>query len=292
MDSSRGFTVLEVLVASALFIMLLTLLLSVMNNTTSISSKAIAQIEATRIARESLDLIGHDIASASLPWSRTSTNSLEFLVNSSNYYNSMFWQAPLARDSTNGNLAIVGYFVLRDVQADARESRFQLRRVYIEPDSTNGDYTIYSNPSWITASTYTDFGPATAAADNTNAIKGWVADGILGMWVRCLDKSGGVIAGPYDSRSAKYGATNWTNSYPSSYPYSRLPAFVEVALVCVSPREVVRITNFTAANTVNMANPTNFSAGVTAYVDTMRTNNPGAKSITSFTRKFRIYNSD
>ena len=281
------------LVASALFLMLLTLLLGVVSSTSAISSRATGQIEATRIARESLDLIGHDIASAALPWSRTSTNSLQFLVNSSNYYNSMFWQAPIAGDSTNGNLAIVGYFVLRDVQTtNAQNSRFQLRRVYIEPDSTNGDYTIYSNTPWITSSTYTDFGPATAAADNTNAIKGWVADGILGMWVRCLDKSGGVIAGPYDSRSAKYGATNWTNSYPANYPYSRLPAFVEVALVCVSPREVGRVANLSAANTVNMANPTNFAAGVSAYADAMRTNNPGAKSITSFTRKYRLYNSD
>ena len=288
-----GFTILELLVAGALFLMLLTLLLGVMSSTSSISSKAAGQIEATRTARESLDLIGRDIASAALPFSRANTNSLQFVVNSSNFFNSMFWQSPVVRDATMGNLAIVGYFVLRDLQpaANSQNSRFQLRRVYIDPGSSNGNYTIYNtnNTPWLTASTYSDFGPATAALDNTNALKGWLADGVLGMWVRCLDKTGGVIASPYDSRAAKYGATNWTNAYPSTFPYARLPAFVEVALVCVAPREVVRIKTL-PANT--LTNQTNFEAGVTAYVDQVRAQNPGVKSIMSFSRKFRIYNSD
>ncbi len=287
-----GFTILELLVASALFMMVLALLLGVMSSTSSISSKATGQIEATRIARESLDLIGRDISSASLPWSRTNANSLQFVVNSSNFFNSMFWQAPVVRGATMGNLAIVGYFVIRDLQtADTRNSRFQLRRVYIDPSSTNGDYNIYNtnNSPWLTGSTYSDFGPATAALDNQNAQKGWVADGVLGMWVRCLDKTGGVIASPYDSRSARYGATNWTNSYPSTYPYSRLPAFVEVALVCVAPREIARV-NSLPANT--LTDPADFEGGVTAYVNQLRGQNPGLKGVTSFTRKFRIYNSD
>ena len=280
--------------AGALFLLLLTLLLGVITNTTTIASKASGQIEATRIARESFDLIGRDISTASLPWARTNTNSLQFLVNSSNYFNSMFWQAPIVRDATNtmGNLAIVGYFVLRDLQANGQNSRFQLRRVLIDPRSTNGDYTVYNtNTPWITDSTISTFGPATAALDNQNAQKGWLADGVLAMWVRCFDKTNGIITNAagngFDSRKGlQVTAKQW---YPTNY--SVLPAFVEVALVCVAPREIVKIKRLPANTVINPASAT-FYGDVSTYASNVRATNAGVKSVTFFTRKYRLYNSD
>lgn len=294
---AAGFTLLELLVAAALFLLLMALLLTVISSTTTIASKTSEQIEATRIARESFDLIGRDITSASLPWNRTNANSLQFLVNpaaatTAGFTNrdSMFWQAPVARDATKGNLAILGYFVLQQLTPNSRDSRLQLRRVFIDPKSTNGDYNIYSNSTWLTDTILKDFGPLTADADNSNAQKGWVSDGVLGMWVRCLDKTGNFYTTPYDSRAAKFGSNAPTVSYPANYQYSRLPAFVEVTLVCVAPREIVKVGDLSGMPTTSTN--ASFPNDITAYVNLLRTNNPGAKSINSFTRKFRLLNSD
>lgn len=300
--NQAGFTLLEVLVASALFLILMVLLMTVISNTTTIASKTSEQIEATRIARESLDLIGRDIVSATIPWNRTNTNSLQFVVNpaalTAAYANrdAMFWQAPLVRDATNGNLAIVGYFVSRDFVAGSRDSRLQLRRTYIEPGNTN-TYKIYSTPNaWLDAATFSDFGPTGAGSaeiDNQNAQRGWVADGILGMWVRCLDRTGSAIVNTTNSGIAGFDSRlGYRISGKQWYPtnYSALPAFVEVTLVCMAPRELGKLKALptTPTTTTNA----NFPATISTYVDQVRAGNPGVKSIASFSRKFRLQNSD
>lgn len=298
--AARGFTLLEVLVASALFLVILAILLGVMNSTTLIASDASRRIEASRIARESLDLMGRDLTGATLPWARDKTNSLQFVVNpAGNVFanrDALFWQAPIVRESTNntgGDLAVVGYFVLRDLQANAAESRFQLRRVYVDPKSS--DYQVYGTNSTTWLPDLTQFAPP-ASADKTNAQKGWVADGVLGMWVRCFDRSGNVLPNStnFDSRAPLFGQTNaMTNSYPSTkvvnyggrsftntFAYSRLPASVEVTLVCVAPRDRLRIKTLPS------------STNVTTYAEQVRALNPGVKSVNSFSRKFQLLTSD
>lgn len=290
--SGRGaFTLLEVLVAAAVFIILMGILLGVLSNTTNITGTASRQLDANRIARESLDLIGRDLMMASQSWNRARTNSLQFLVNPTNLpagfanRDAFFWQSPISRDATKGNLAIVGYLVLRDIQADPRNSRFQLRRVFIEPKDGETNYRIYSSPNdWLQASTYEKFSPLDSATDDQNAQQGWVADGVLGMWVQCLDSTGAPISGGerYDSRSAKYGLTTngvnaFTNAYPAGYAYSRIPAFVQVTLVCAAPRDIPRLGELPSAT------------NAAAFEDGVRSNSPGVKSLSSFTRQFRIY---
>jgi len=291
-----GFTLIELLVATTLLMILATILLTVVTNTTTIASKTAEQIDATRVARESFDLIGRDLMLAMVPRERNNTNSLQFLVNpavSATYANrdAMFWQAPLVRNPTNGNLSIVGYFVLHDQQTDKKKSRFQLRRVYIEPSSQNGDYNLYNtNTPWLSASILGSFAPGSSDADSENALKGWVADGVIGMWIRCLSKTGAVITNApnmgFDSRIGfQITGKQW---YPTNY--SALPSFVEVTLVCVSPREMSRLQSLGTLPTTTSA--TNFPSMVAGYADQLRTNNPGVKGVTAFTRKFRMLNSD
>ena len=137
---------------------------------------------------------------------------------------------------------------------------------------------------WLSASNYEKFAPPDAATDDQNAQQGWVADGVLGMWVQCLDSAGASISGGdrYDSRAVKYGLTTngvnqYTNVYPAGYACSRLPAFVEVTLVCVAPRDISRLGSL----------PTTTNAA--SFEDAVRSNNPGVKSVSTFTRKFRLY---
>ncbi|PTY00986.1 hypothetical protein DB346_15390 [Verrucomicrobia bacterium LW23] len=301
---TRAFTLIELMVVSLMMIILLGILFSVISNTTSVISRATEQIDVTRVARESLDLIGRDISKAALPWSRTSTASLQFLLNPTgapaNTANpdSFFWQAPVARNDGRGNMAIIGYFVLRDLQtANPANSRLQLRRVYIEAQTSTGtanpEYTIYSNPSnWISPALFNNFAPATAADDNIAAQKGWVADGVLGIWVRLLDRTGTPLtAVAFDSRKASTTFLDKTSTNQLIYPtnYSVLPSFVEVSMVCVAPRQVVRIKSLPAAPA---SNPTNFDAPIASYMQQVKAANPGIDSINTFSRKFRILRGD
>ncbi|HSI86947.1 MAG: type II secretion system protein J [Candidatus Methylacidiphilales bacterium] len=302
---TRAFTLIELMVAGALLMVLLGILFSVINNTTSVISRATEQIDVTRVARESLDLIGRDISKAALPWNRTSTNSLQFLLNPSgapasmSNPDSLFWQAPVARNDGRGNMAIIGYFVLRDLQtATPTKTRLQLRRAFIEAQSSSGaansEYIIYSNPTaWASSTVFGNFAPATTDADNLAAQKGWVADGVLGMWVRLLDRTGTPLtASTFDSRQAAstfLDSKNTTNkvTYPTNY--SVLPSFVEVSLVCVAPRQVVRIKSLPAAPTTSA---TNFEAPIATYMQQIKAANPGIDSINTFSRKFRILRSE
>ncbi len=155
----------------------------------------------------------------------------------------------------------------------------------------------------MTAALVDNFAPTTSASDFSNAEEGWVADGVLGLWVRCLDKlnnpitvnsAGSIInsssVNTYDSRSAYKQVGNQTTSYYSySTNFCALPAYVEVSMACVSPAEVVRITSLPKTPT---SNAINFDAPIDAYVQSVMASNPGVKSVTKFSRIFRLYESD
>ncbi len=299
-----GFTLLEVLVATAIFLLFAVLLVTAMEGVSSLSTQASKYLEVERISREAFDLIGKDISGMALPWSRTATNSLQFMANPTGLPadlqnpHSIFWQAPLARGGTNtsGNLAAVGYCVLSDLQTDGSKSRFQLRRLFLEPEApgVSGKYLIYDSPNgWVGSTVVREFAPASIQTDKNNAYKGWVADGVLAMWVRSLDRSGTPIvqnAGGsdvgygFDSR-AGYRSTG-ANGYRYPSNYLALPAFVEIALVCLAPADVARVTTIPP---MGATSPLNFDQEVATFSDAVRKGNPGVKSLRVFTRKFRIY---
>ncbi|MEO7934190.1 MAG: prepilin-type N-terminal cleavage/methylation domain-containing protein [Chthoniobacterales bacterium] len=301
-QENEGFTLIEVLVASTIFLLLAVLLASVVEGVGRVSSQASTRLEVERISREAFDLIGRDIAIASLPWSRSATNSLQFISNPDGLAgelcqpHSIFWQAPLAHGgaATNGNLAIVGYCVLSDLQANGSQSRFQLRRVFISPEvaGASSNYLIYDKPNeWITPTIVREFAPQSAQTDKDDAYKGWIADGVLAMWVRCLDRTGnpivlnaaGSTAGYHFDSRAGY-RSDGINRYPSGY--LTLPPFVEIALVCVAPTDVLRIVSLPPTGATS---PSSFELETNAFADAVRQANPGVKSLRVFTRKFRIY---
>jgi len=303
MKKSSGFTLIELLAGVAVLSMLLLLIFNVIDRTGTLSSGSMSRMEAARIARECFDLIGRDLSGAQLPYNRAATDSLQFLVNPANidpsYANphSLFWQAPLASSSENGNLAMAGYFVLREVvESNPKENRFQLRRLYVEQSDANRFNLLSASGGtpWYEA-LIPEFAPATESTENAQSYKGWVADGVLGLWVRCLDAKGNPIKlsasgadfhSSFDSRKA---FQTDHNHYPSTN-FSALPAFVEIGMVTCSPSDARKITKLPTSS--SSGNPDSFYQDLTAFSSRVQADNPGAKSITVSARLIPILTAD
>ena len=329
-NTTKGFTLLEMLVATTILVLLVVIGMGAVNGTFNLASQATQRIDANRVARESLDEIGRELSVAAVPFNRQNTvSSVQLLIDPPNVLpaqavansDSMFWQAPLAHNRDYGNLAVVGYFVISDTTStNALNWRLQLRRVYIEPETSgttaNTNYLLYSGTNittsgttpWLSGATAASFAPSSGSSDVSNGLSGWVADGVLAMWVRCLDKSGNPIlqnaAGVnYTSPAPLYNSctaytSGSTSTYnPYSYPttsYTAMPAYVEVAIACFAPSELARIKSLPA---VPATDRVNFLSGTGAtsipgYLQAFRSANPGVKSTEIFSRRFRIYSSD
>ncbi|MGB8353849.1 MAG: type II secretion system protein [Chthoniobacteraceae bacterium] len=328
-NTTQGFTLLEMLVATTILTLLIVIGMGAVNGTFNLASQATQRIDANRVARESLDEIGRELSVAAAPFNRQNTvSSVQLLIDPPNVLpaqavansDSMFWQAPLAHNRDYGNLAIVGYFVISDTtSANALNWRLQLRRVYIEPETSgttaNTNYLLYSgtnitttgNTPWLTGAIAAGFAPSSGSSDVSNGLSGWVADGVLAMWVRCLDKSGNLITlnaagAPYTTSPQYNSSTAYTSGStstynPYSYPatsYTAMPAYVEVAIACFAPSEMARIKSLPAVPTIDRSV---FLSGTGAnsipgYLQAFRSANPGVKSTEIFSRRFRIYSSD
>ncbi len=298
---SRAFTLLELLVAMAIFSTILVLTLNVIGQAGTLSSGGMAKMEAARVARECLDLIHRDLSPALLPYNRASANSLQLLASPANlapaYANphSLFWQAPLARNSENGSLSSVGYFVERSIGTTPEKNRFQLRRLYVNESDSADDHEL-SKADWYQALA-PDFAAATGASpsgdpDADRGYKGWVADGVLGLWVRCLDSSGTPITKnaadqptgfSFNSRQAYQAGSR---RYPAS-GFSALPPFIEIGLVTCSPSDIGRIKTLPVFGATN-----NFYKDINDFVASVQSQNPGTKTIAAYTRIIPIFTAD
>ena len=294
--STAGFTLVEVLVATAILMLLVVLLANVLGSVTNLSSQASSRLNATRLGREVFDLLGRDLSQVATTRTSLGTNApLQFCVNPPQLANAyknataVFWQAAISRDRSVGNISVVGYFV-----QNTSTNRGQLRRVLLEP--ADSDYAVYSSPTnWLPEATAEKFAAAAGSSASSKADRGWVADGVIGMWVRCLDVNGQVIATngagavqnySFDSRLG-YQSGSGTNRIVYS-TFATLPAFVDIGLVCVAPKDADRIRSLPAATATS---PLNFDSEMAAYVTAFSASNPRVKSVTSLTRRFRLYGS-
>ena len=292
--ASRAFTLLEVLVAGAILMLLVVLLANVLVSATSISSQATSRLNATRLGREVFDLLGRDLSQVVTTRTSLGTNApLQFCVNplqvASAYKNAtaVFWQAAISRDRSAGNVSVVGYFVQKPAA-----NRAQLRRVLLDP--SDSDYAVYSAPTnWLPSATVEKFVASAGSAASSKLDRGWVADGVLGLWVRCLDANGKVIATNgagvaqnygFDSRLGYQSGTG-TNKVVCS-TFNALPAFVDIGIVCVAPKDADRIGSLPVATA---ASPLNLEAEMAAYVNAFSAANPRVKTATALTRRFRLY---
>ena len=243
-----SFSLLELLVAIAILAIIMIVLLGMTGSLSTLWQSGQARNERRTNTQAIFERMARDLQQVSLPSARSgnpalfNTNSLELVINPSGvstkyeFPQALFWQAPVANDgSTNGNLAVVGYFV------QWVDGAPYLSRVLINPSSASY-YSIYSNPtSWISDNFLSNTAPATAASGYAGLMSG----NVLGLWVQALDglgnpiqQTGSAIQGEaFDSRFGyaytNYLYTNSGNPVLATNAACALPAAIQIAIVIV-----------------------------------------------------------
>lgn len=229
--TAHGFTLVELLVATAVFALMVALLLTAVSHVTAAWRNADGQKSRRENARVVLDLMARDLRGAIPPHPSSSTNAVPFTLNpsgfsSGNGSDSLFWQTALPADRTKTDISTVGYFVRENLRALCRLS-------------TNGSVP----NAWDDADT---LAPATESDD----YRGLLADGVLGLFVSLFDKNGNEIAATGDH------STFETN----------LPASATITLLVADPATLRRHPNLTVT-TNDLANPPQGVQVFTARVD-------------------------
>ena len=238
-SSKGGFTLVELLVAGAIFLLLLGLLLSIVSHITQIWQQTEGQRIRQQVMRLALDRISRDLQGLQLQRSTNETNSFQFVINpaiASDLLNpqAAFWQTTLTGDTSRGDVAEVGYFV-RLVSA-SNHVRGELCRIEVPPTAAD---SFFADPQhWLTMSKIDSYAPP-SGANSTNPLKGILADHVIGLWITPYQGTN-ALSLPYDSR---------TGSRPTS---------VEVALAVIDPRTAQRVGNPSEIRNHYNATPENF----------------------------------
>lgn len=231
-----GFTLLEMLVATAIFMLLMALLVSVVGQFSNIWQASEAQKNRQQAARLIFDRVTRDLEAMTFPLISGATNSLRFLVNPNvsavpKNPSSAFWQTTLTGGTTNGDIADVGYF-LRFSPNSKGGMRGELCRVQFSPTNSSALVALANKDGWPVATAINDLAPATDSAA-TNAPKGVLADNVLGLWFKV-----------YSGTNEMYPAGNLTMAYDSrtNTGASVKPTSVEVAVAMSDARTMQRVT--------------------------------------------------
>jgi type II secretory pathway pseudopilin PulG len=261
-----SFTLIEVLVS----MVILALLIIVMTQVLTLADNTWMSGEASKERMQNERAIGNFIVSemrmALLPTGRRAINSLQFVVNpagvtSSSYgnFDSVFWQAPIATDTTYGDVAEVGYFIQWNT-SNPQNPQAVLSRFFVNPPSSTAgstSYLIYSQPTaWISNALIQTVAPANSA----NSYQGFFAANVVGLWVQCLDSNGVQLTSDYYGHALANDAYDSRNGYTDSHgvqspsyittnssgsttvaPYCALPRMVSLSLVLLDSQAARRI---------------------------------------------------
>jgi type II secretory pathway pseudopilin PulG len=243
-----AFSLLELLVATAVFVGLALVLVSIAGSLSSFWQMGISHNERRSSALAAFSRMARDLRFAAAPINPNSTN-FQLVINPTNVGTSYklpqaaFWQAPVAGDRSHGNMALVGYFV--QWVAETNGSMPKLCRLLI--DSTNFQFAKPSD--WVNDGVITNNAPATKAS----GYEGQLAENILGIWMQPLNQAGQPITsnasnvayalGEFDSTTGYRAAlTNGAGNLVTNTFTSALPASIEVAVVAVDARTARRLT--------------------------------------------------
>ena len=288
-----GFTLVEILVATAILSLLAGMLMTVANQVGTAWRDGQSQNERRSTGRALLDFMAAEVQQASVgitqpevidfktsppTYSSLSTHfvaSLPALIGatgtsyptttangSSTYLNphALFWQAPIARNPAGGALASVGYFV-RWVGTEARLCRLQVDAA----DTANFRVLRTPRENWLNNTILDNLAPASAPT-----YQGWFGDNVIGLWVRPLDAWGRPIqyeaetSTPqkinngygFDSRRG-YVSNGPDGTYGNSDDVKvagpALPPAVEIAIVTIDSTSARRITTSDVTAIRNLA---------------------------------------
>jgi type II secretory pathway pseudopilin PulG len=208
---TMAFTILEMLVAMAIFMMMVVLLVSVVSQVNSVWHQTDNQKSRRESARVLLDLMSRDLQSALAPVDANNAARFRFDLNPAGFADThrsaFFWPCASPGSRSGSDIVTVGYFVRR-TSTGSILCRLQA------PGSIDSIWTMASS-----------LAPATAPD-----FQGLAADGVLAMFVTLYDKTGQVLATPEQTYSS------------FSLPYS-----AEVALVIADPSSAERMVGQLAA---------------------------------------------
>ncbi len=203
---SRGFSVLELLVAFSVLSILMVILLAAVPPVTSTWIESERRIETYQRARGALELLTRELTPAVVD------TRMQFVVlpgedlqdvgalNVAPLSPALFWMAPLG---TSGELRCVGYYLFRDDE----KQFFRLKRVYIKPDNPDGyyprlinrenarDITMRTDPlsaRWFLEN-LNELAFDEQDPDNDAVIVSTAADGVIAFWVQCFDLLGNPV---------------------------------------------------------------------------------------------------
>ncbi|MEZ0275496.1 MAG: type II secretion system protein J [Roseimicrobium sp.] len=243
-----GFTLVELLVSTAVLGMLLVLLSQVANMVANTWTDGQGRAERRQNGRAMVDFISRELRAASLPVNTgTPVNmpNLQFVLNppsvGNDYCNpsALFWQAPIGTNTVVGDMAVLGYFVRWDTTGPY--PRGSLCRVLLNPGEPN--HRIYL-PDHVDTWIATDVLNTEAPADKASGYRGLFAENVIGFWAKCLDAKGNVVSNTanqgFNSRQNYTGLDGAGVSVTHTAPV--LPTSVEVSILILSSRAASKVT--------------------------------------------------
>jgi prepilin-type N-terminal cleavage/methylation domain-containing protein len=294
-----AFTLLEVLVSMAVLLLMVVLLHGILSGASGAWKLGEANKDRMQNARTISDFIANELESALLPLNRTSTNSLQLVVNplgistQTSHRDSIFWQSPLAVDQALGDVAEIGYFVRWDTQTNPQNPRAVLCRFFVNltlRNSTTGavtanpNFLISSQPdTWLSDAVLDQVAPANV----TNDYLGLFAENVIGMWVCCLDSGGQVITldstGKVITPARSFNSrTGYTDSLLGARAACALPTMIDLSLVLLDARSAARVGPAEMAAITGLVDT---SANADAFVDAALQN----PDLASFRPAFRAH---
>lgn len=264
---ARGFTLIEVLVATAILALVVVMLAQIIHSVASAWATSSSSTERRQNGRALADFIGQELRSATLPINlNAAAPNLQFVRNPSsigttnNHPSSLFWQAPVATDDAYGDLAEIGYFVRWDKSGSVPSAR--LCRFFVNPSSTN--YLINANANWVTDQLLQDVAPA----DASSGYVGLFAENVIGLWARFFQADGmeiGVAKDSYDSRVTP-----------------KLPASVEISVMLLDSHSAAHLTTAAQERLSTLTDNTASAADCQTQIQS----DPSLKSISQGVRTY------
>ncbi|QIF00278.1 type II secretion system protein [Roseimicrobium sp. ORNL1] len=243
-----GFTLVELLVSTAVLGLLLVFLAQVSNVVAKTWTDSQGRAERRQNGRALVDFIARDLRGAALPVNsgtpRTVPN-LQFVLNPPTVEpqdrnpSALFWQAPVGTATAMGDMAVLGYLVRWD--GSGPYPRAALCRVFLNPGDPNHRIYLPGHvDSWIDSAVLDAAAPGT----RVSGYRGLFAENVIGFWAKCLDVKGNVVTnvtgGGFSSRQDYTGRDG--SSAVVTYKAPVLPTSVEVSIVLLDSRSASRIT--------------------------------------------------
>jgi Tfp pilus assembly protein PilW len=224
-----AFTLVEVLVSTAVLMLLVVIMAQMTRSVAASWTAGSGNSERRQNVRALADFIGQELRSATLSVDPSAPPpNLQFVLNpasvTARYPSAIFWQAPVATDSSAGDLAEVGYFVRWTTSGTV--PRAQLCRFFVSQGDPN--YLVDTATAWVSDALLQTVAPA----DPASGYVGLFADNVIGFWARCLRCLP-------DGTETEIAAAN--AQYDSRVTH-KLPSTVEISLVLIDGSSASRMT--------------------------------------------------